>query len=97
LPICQGLHHPRKSNELLDYERTLHKDLKIEKWKELCFYHKRDFETMFTESQSTKLLDTTRTELSLSTNTPSRVVNPILINRKPGLICENRSGFVFLD
>ena len=49
--------HLRKASELLEYEKTLHKDLKIERWKELCLYHKRDFETMFTEDESDKLME----------------------------------------
>jgi hypothetical protein len=46
-----------KARELLDYERQLHKDLRVEKWKELCFYSQRDFGTMFTKEQSDELLD----------------------------------------
>ena len=34
----------------------LHIDLKVEKWKELCFYNQRDFDTMFTKEQSDELL-----------------------------------------
>lgn len=49
--------HLKKRSELLDYERNLHKDLKVEKWKELCFYHERDFQSMFTEEQANELLD----------------------------------------
>jgi hypothetical protein len=49
--------HLRKASELLDYEKTLHKDLKVERWKELCLYHKRDFETMFTSDESDKLME----------------------------------------
>jgi DcmR-like sensory protein len=49
-------HHLKKVSELLDYERTLHKDLKVEKWKELCFYNERDFDIMFTKEQSDELL-----------------------------------------
>lgn len=49
-------HHLKKAPELLDYERMLHRDLKVEKWKELCFYNQRDFDTMFTKEQSDELL-----------------------------------------
>src|SRR4029079_1301517 len=28
----------RKATELLEYEKTLHKDLRVERWKELCLY-----------------------------------------------------------
>jgi len=50
-------HHLKKVSDLLDYERTLHKDLKIEKWKELCFYNERDFDIMFTKKESDELLN----------------------------------------
>jgi hypothetical protein len=49
-------HHLKKVSDLLDYERTLHKDLKVEKWKELCFYNERDFDIMFTKVQAEELL-----------------------------------------
>lgn len=49
-------HHVKKVSELLEYERTLHKDLKVEKWKELCFYNERDFDIMFTKEQTEELL-----------------------------------------
>ena len=51
-----AFHHIKKASELLEYEKTLHKDLKVERWKELCLYHKRDFETMFTEEESDSLM-----------------------------------------
>jgi hypothetical protein len=49
--------HTKKASELLEYEKTLHKDLKLERWKELCMYNKRDFETMFTEEESNSLME----------------------------------------
>jgi hypothetical protein len=49
-------HHLKKGSDLLDYERTLHQDLKVEKWKELCFYNERDFDIMFTKVQAEELL-----------------------------------------
>jgi hypothetical protein len=49
-------HHVKKASELLEYERILHKDLKVEKWKELCFYNERDFDIMFTKEQKEELL-----------------------------------------
>ena len=49
--------HIKKAPELLDYEKSLHKDLKVERWKELCLYNKRDFETMFTEEESNRLME----------------------------------------
>lgn len=50
-------HHLKKASELLEYERTLHADLRIERWKELCLYNKRDFDAMFTQAQTDKLLE----------------------------------------
>jgi hypothetical protein len=55
----------RKASELLEYEKTLHKDLKVERWKELCLYHKRDFETMFTADESEKLMEYHRDKVIL--------------------------------
>ena len=49
--------HLGRASELLDYERTLHKDLKMERWKELCFYNETDFEIMFTQEQANELLE----------------------------------------
>ena len=40
----------------LEYEKNLHKDLKVERWKELCLYNKRDFEIMFTKDESNTLM-----------------------------------------
>ena len=49
--------HTKKASEILEYEKTLHRDLKVERWKELCFYNKRDFENMFTEDESKRLME----------------------------------------
>jgi predicted transcriptional regulator len=49
--------HTEKASEILEYEKTLHKDLEVESWKELCLYSKRDFETMFTEDESNRLME----------------------------------------
>jgi hypothetical protein len=49
--------HIKKAPELLEYEKTLHQDLKVERWKELCLYNKRDFETMFTKDESNRLME----------------------------------------
>ncbi|MGA9745640.1 MAG: MEDS domain-containing protein [Nitrososphaeraceae archaeon] len=49
--------HTKKASEVLEYEKTLHKDLKVERWKELCLYNKRDFETMFTKDESNTLME----------------------------------------
>ena len=48
--------HLHKPAELLECE-TLHKDLQVERWKELCLYSKRDFETMFTKDESKTLME----------------------------------------
>jgi hypothetical protein len=45
--------HTKKASVLLEYEKTLHNDLKLERWKELCLYNKRDFEIMFTNMNQT--------------------------------------------
>lgn len=47
--------HTGKPIELLEYERTLDRDLEIEKRRELCFYNERDFDTMFTKEQGNEL------------------------------------------
>jgi hypothetical protein len=49
--------HTKKASEILEYEKTLHEDLKVERWKELCLYNKRDFETMFTKDESNTLME----------------------------------------
>jgi hypothetical protein len=49
--------HIKKASELLEYEKTLHKDLKLERWKQLCLCNKRDFETMFTKDESNTLME----------------------------------------
>lgn len=48
--------HTGKPIELLEYERTLDRDLEIEKRRELCFYNERDFDTMFTKEQGNELM-----------------------------------------
>ena len=57
--------HTKKASELLEYEKTLHKDLKVERWKELCLYNKRDFEIMFTEEESKRLMEYHRDKVIL--------------------------------
>ena len=49
--------HTKKASEILEYEKTLHKELKVERWKELCLYNKRDFETMFTKDEANMLME----------------------------------------
>ena len=44
-------HHIKKSSELFEYEELLHREPKARRWKEFCFYHKSDFEAMFTNEQ----------------------------------------------
>jgi hypothetical protein len=50
-------HHLKKANELIEYEKSLHKDIKVEKWKELCLYNERDFNLMFTKKEADELLE----------------------------------------
>lgn len=50
-------HHLKRANELLEYEKSLHRDIKVEKWKELCLYNERDFSLMFTNKQAKQLLE----------------------------------------
>jgi hypothetical protein len=71
-------HYPKKGSDLLDYERTLHKDLKVEKWKELCFYNERDFDIMFTKVQAKELLGYHRDRVITLWHTVTRF-NPQII------------------
>jgi hypothetical protein len=48
--------HMNKVEDLLEYERA-HSDSETQQWKELCLYHKADFDSMFTESQKRKILE----------------------------------------
>jgi uncharacterized membrane protein YheB (UPF0754 family) len=50
-----AFNHINQSYELFEYEEKLHKQPKAERWKELCFYHKRDFDVMFTDEQKKRL------------------------------------------
>ncbi len=52
-----AFNHLKKSKELLEYERALHKDQRVRNWKELCFYHEHDFRAMFTEEEVKELLE----------------------------------------
>jgi hypothetical protein len=52
-----AFNHLKKSRELLEYERNLHKNLRIRNWKELCLYHEKDFRAMFTGEEVTELLE----------------------------------------
>jgi hypothetical protein len=49
-------HHIKRASRLLEYEKDLHKDLKVDRWKEICLYHRNDFKAMFTEEESNELL-----------------------------------------
>ena len=50
-----AFNHVNRSSELFEYEEKLHEQPKPERWKELCFYHKRDFDAMFTYEQKKRL------------------------------------------
>jgi hypothetical protein len=52
-----AFNHLKKSKELLEYERTLHKDRRVRKWKELSLYHEHDFRAMFTEEEVNELFE----------------------------------------
>jgi uncharacterized protein YcaQ len=52
-----AFYHLKKANELLEYEKSLHRDIKVEKWKELCLYNERDFNLMFTDNEAKQLLE----------------------------------------
>jgi hypothetical protein len=49
--------HLDKPKQVLEYERTLHKEQRERKWKELCLYNERDFKAMFTQQEINELLD----------------------------------------
>lgn len=50
VPSCE------KGSDLLEYEKALHIDLKVERSKKLCLYHKPDLDSMFTADQTDKLI-----------------------------------------
>ena len=50
-------HHLKKAKALIEYEKSLHRDIKVEKWKELCLYNECDFNLMFTEKEAKDLLE----------------------------------------
>jgi len=50
-------HHLKKAKELLEYEKSLHREIKVDKWKELCLYNERDFLLMFTNNETQQLLE----------------------------------------
>ena len=50
-------HHLKKAKELLEYEKSLHRDIKVDKWNELCLYNEHDFLLMFTNDETQQLLE----------------------------------------
>jgi len=52
-----AFYHLSMANELVEYEKSLHRDIKVEKWKELCLYNQRDFRLMFTDNEAKQLLE----------------------------------------
>ena len=52
-----AFYHLSMANELVEYEKSLHRDIKVEKWKELCLYNQRDFRLMFTDNVAKQLLE----------------------------------------
>jgi KaiC/GvpD/RAD55 family RecA-like ATPase len=68
-------HHTKKGAKLLEYEKTLHKDLKVERWKEICLYHRRDFECMFTDDESNKLMEYHKDKVILINGTLQLVIS----------------------
>ena len=52
-----AFYHLSKANELLEYEKFLYRDIKVEKWKELYLYNQRDFRLMFTDNEAKQLLE----------------------------------------
>ena len=52
-----AFYHLKKAKELIEYEKSLHRDIKVEKWKELCLYNEHDFNLMFTKKEADELLE----------------------------------------
>lgn len=49
--------HLNKIEDLIKYERLAHSELKNQQWKQLCLYHKANFDLMFTEIQKQAILE----------------------------------------
>ena len=49
--------HHNNTNDLLEYEKLLHSGYGIVNWKQLCLYHKLDFNRMFTDEQKQQIVD----------------------------------------
>ena len=49
--------HNKNINDLLNFESLPHEAYGDQNWKQLCLYHKLDFDLMFTDEQKQKILD----------------------------------------
>jgi len=49
--------HSKNINDLLKFESLPHETYADQNWKQLCLYHKLDFDLMFTDEQKQKILD----------------------------------------
>ena len=49
--------HHKNINDLIRYESLSHGGYVNQNWKQLCLYHKSDFDLMFTDEQKQKILD----------------------------------------
>lgn len=49
--------HFKNINDLLNFESLPHEANSDQDWKQLCLYHKVDFDLMFTDEQKQKILD----------------------------------------
>lgn len=49
--------HIKNINDLLNFESLPHEAYGDQNWKQLCLYHKLDFDLMFTDEQKQKILD----------------------------------------
>ena len=49
--------HTKNINDLLNFESLPHEAYGDQNWKQLCLYHKLDFDLMFTDEQKQKILD----------------------------------------
>jgi len=49
--------HSKNINDLLNFESLPHEAYGDQNWKQLCLYHKVDFDIMFTDEQKQKILD----------------------------------------
>ncbi len=49
--------HLKKIEYLQEYEELPHTNYGLQKWKELCLYHRSDFNVMFSEKQREKIFE----------------------------------------